>query len=139
MTTTERTQRLVVALGGLAVLQSLHLLDELRTEEDRTGWTALVSPQAWLGIGGTVLALWAVRRGRAWGRPVALATAALVGLGFLLTHGVPWAAGPTEPYWGDGSADVLQWAGVIGVWVACVLVFVRAREWHPASEPATVA
>ena len=135
MTTAERTQQLVVALGALVVLQSLHLLDELRTEEDRAGWLALVSPQAWLGIGGAVLALVAVRRGLAWGRPVAIATAVLVGVGFLLTHGVPWAAGLTEPYWGDGSADFLQWAGVIGVWASCALVLVRAREWHPASEP----
>jgi len=136
MTTAERTQRLVVALGALVLFQALHLLDELRTEEDRTGLMALVSPQAIAGIGGAVLALVAVRRGLAWGRPTAMATAVLVGLGFLLTHAVPWSAGLTEPYWGDGSADVAQWAGVIGVWASCIAVIMRAREWHPAPEPA---
>jgi hypothetical protein len=136
-TTAERTQRLLVALGALVLFQALHLLDELRTEEDRTGLMALVSPQAIAGIGGAVLALIAVRRGLAWGRPTAIATAVLVGLGFLLTHGMPWSAGLTEPYWGDGSADIAQWAGVIGVWASCIAVFVRAREWHPAAaEPA---
>jgi hypothetical protein len=37
--------------------------------------------------------------------------AALITLGFVLSHGIPVESERTEPYWGDGSADVVQWLG----------------------------
>lgn len=64
------------ALAGLAVLQVLHLPDELRTDPD------------------------AALPGRA-------------------------------PYWGDGSADALQWAGVLAIWACCGAVVTLARRAAP--------
>jgi hypothetical protein len=42
----------------------------------------------------------------------------LVALGFVLSHGIPVESARTEPYWGDGSADIVQWLGV-GLILAC--------------------
>lgn len=127
-TMTERVQRLAGAVGTLAVLQVLHLLDELRTEEDRVGIGKLVSPQALLGIGAAALAYWGLRRGKSWALPTAVFTAVGVSVGFLVVHGLPWASERTEPYWGDGSADILQWTGVLAIWVTSIITVGFARD-----------
>ena len=119
-------RRLVAVLIALAVAQVLHLLDELRTADD-SFLTIAASPQAVLGIGGAIAAAIAVRAGHRLGRPLAIATGALVGIGFVLGHGVPVATERTEPYWGEGSADALQWFGVTVILVLCVVSVVHGR------------
>jgi|SRR5687768_7015488 len=133
---TERMQRLGWGLGALALFQVLHLLDELRTSEDPTGPAALVAPEAFAGIGGALLAYWAVRQGKAWGPTLGIVTAVLVSVGFLLVHGLPWASERTEPYWGDGRADILQWTGVLAIWVTSIFVVAWAREARSEVVPA---
>jgi hypothetical protein len=130
----ERLDRLVVALGLLAVLQLLHGLDGLRTDDTETLGSILGDPKSIAGIGGAVLAAWAVATGKAWGRTLAVVTAVLVGLGFLIVHGIPTASERTAPYWGDGSADILEWAGVLAIWATCaaVISLARRRESTPA-------
>jgi hypothetical protein len=128
---TERIDRLVMALGLLALLQLLHGLDELRTDEAATLATSVLGPPTVAGVGGALVSAWAVRAGKSWGRTLAVATALLVSLGFLLVHGIPTASDANEPYWGDGSADLLQWAGVLSIWAACAYVFVLARRRVP--------
>ena len=120
--------RTVLALAALAVLQALHLLDELRTDEATDLAGVVLRPQPVIGIGTTVLALILVRRGSALGRTLALWTAGLVALGFLLSHGIPAETARTKPYWGDGSADALQWLGVGLIWACCATVAVFARQ-----------
>lgn len=124
----ERVRPLVLALGGLAVLQTLHLLDSLRTDDTTSFPGVLLSPQGVAGIGGTVLALVLVARGHAWGRPLALTAGVLVALGFVVVHGLPFASDATEPYWGDGSADALQWLGVLSILATAAVVVRLARE-----------
>ena len=104
--------RAVWALAALAALQLLHLLDELRTDEAADLAGLLLRPQPIVGIGGALAALVLVRRGSPLGRTLALWLAAAVALGFLLSHGIPVESARTKPYWGDGSADVVQWLGV---------------------------
>lgn len=133
---TGRMQRLAGAVGTLAVLQALHLLDELRTEEDRAGLAKLLSPQAVLGIGAATLAYWGLRRAKSWAPTTAVVTAVLVSVGFLIVHGLPWASERTEPYWGDGSADILQWTGVIAIWVTSIITVGFARETRSTVEVA---
>lgn len=125
---TERADRLVLALGLLAVLQALHGLDELRTDEAATLGSSLLGPPTVAGVGGALVSAWAVRAGKSWGRTLAVVTAALVSLGFLVVHGIPTASDANEPYWGDGSADVLQWAGVLSIWATSAYVVVLARR-----------
>ena len=96
-------ERTVFALATLAVLQVLHLLDELRTDEASDLAGLLLRPQPIVGIGGTVAAAVLVRRGAPLGRMLALWAAGLVALGFLLSHGIPAETARTKPYWGDGT------------------------------------
>ena len=113
--------RVVLGLLALAALQVLHLFDELRTDETADLASILLRPQPILGIGGTLAAAVAVRRGSRYGRPLAFTAAGLVALGFVLSHGVP---GGSEPYWGDGSADALQWLGVTLILACCAAIAV---------------
>jgi len=48
--------------------------------------------------------------------------------GFLLSHGIPAETARTKPYWGDGTADPLQWLGVGLIWTCCATVAVFARQ-----------
>jgi hypothetical protein len=118
---------LVALLAALTAAQGLHLLDELRTTDDGL-FTILASPQAAAGISGAIAAELAVRAGHRVGPPLAIATAMLVGLGFLLAHGLPFASERTEPYWGDGSADALQWVSVGVIWILCAATIVGGRR-----------
>ena len=88
----------------------------------------VLRPQPVIGIGTTVVALILVRRRSDLWRTLALWTAALVALGFLLSHGIPTETARTNPYWGDGSADPLQWLGVGLIWACCATVAVFARQ-----------
>jgi peptidoglycan/LPS O-acetylase OafA/YrhL len=126
--------RTALALGALAVLQFLHLLDDLRTDPEADVAGIFLRPQPILGIGGTVAAIVAVRRGAPIGRPLALLAAGVVALGFIVSHGSPVEVGPTKPYWGDGSADALQWLGVSLILACCAYIAVFARRLH--KEPA---
>lgn len=121
MTVRDRT---ALGLAALAALQLLHLLDDLRTDPEAN----LLRPQPVLGIGGTLVALFLIRRGAPAGRVLALVAAGLVTWGFLLSHGIPVEVGPSKPYWGDGSADALQWLGVTLIWACCAFVWVNARR-----------
>jgi hypothetical protein len=89
-----------------------------------------VKPQGIAGVGGALLAAWLVARGNAWGPRLAVASASLVAVGFAIVHGVPVEVGPTSPYWGNGSADLIQWLGVGSIWVCCTLVIVSARRFR---------
>jgi hypothetical protein len=120
--------RIALGLAALAALQILHLVDELRVDEYANLAEAVLRPQPILGIGGTLVALVAVRRGVRIGRPLAQTLAATVALGFVLSHGIPQESARTKPYWGDGSADVLQWLGVSLILACCAGVFVLARR-----------
>lgn len=120
--------RLQLALAALAALLAVHLLDGLRTDPEATFPGVLLTPQAVLGIGGALAALALDRRGHRSARPLAMVVAGLVGAGFVLVHGLPFESERTEPYWGDGSADTLQWLGLLGVLSAVVATMVLARR-----------
>jgi hypothetical protein len=125
--------RTVFALAVLAVLQVLHLLDELRTDEAADLAGLLLRPQPIIGIGGTVVAAVMVHRQAPLGRMLALWAAGLVAFGFLLSHGIPAETARTKPYWGEGTADLLQWFGVSLIWACCATVATFARKLPQAS------
>jgi hypothetical protein len=115
-------------LLSLALLQFLHSLDDLRTEPASTLVTALLKPQAIVGVGGALLAALLIARAHRWGPSLAVADAGLVALGFLLVHGAPLRIGPLKPYWGAGSADALQWLGVSAILICCAAVILTVRR-----------
>jgi hypothetical protein len=119
-------QTLVLGLAALACLQLFHLIDDLRVDPTATLVSELVKPQAIAGVGGAILASALIATGHRWGRPLAIAEATLVALGFVLVHGIPLKTGPIHPYWGPGSADVIQWLGVVLIWACCAFVFATA-------------
>lgn len=124
----ELRERTVLVLGALALLQALHLLDEQRTDPSTDFAEVVLRPQPIIGIGGTVLALVAVRNRAQIARALAFTVSGLVALGFILSHGIPAETARTEPYWGDGSADVLQWLGVASILACCAAAFLLARR-----------
>lgn len=73
------------------------------------------------------MALVLIRRGAAVGRTLALVVAATVALGFVLSHGIPSSS---KAYWGDGTADPLQWLGFLAILATCaaVIAFARRRD-----------
>ncbi len=132
LTTAATSLRLQMALAVLAVGQVVHDLDGLRSDPAESFPGILLTPQAALGIGGALVALWLEARGDRRARPLAIVTASLVALGFVLVHGLPFAKGPIQPYWGDGSADVGQWSGLLVVLIAAAATIQLAR-----AEPVT--
>jgi hypothetical protein len=128
-----RELALAIALLVLALLQLAHLLDDLRTDPSATLLAELLKPQAIAGVGGALLAAGLVLGGHRIRRTLAIAVASLVALGFVLVHALPFKAGPLHPYWAVGSADALQWAGVVSIWACCAVVFVLARRIIPSA------
>ena len=80
-----------------------------------------------MGIGGASSRSSWCAAARLWAGRSRSGSRAAVALGFLLSHGIPVESARTKPYWGDGSADVVQWLGVGLVWAGCAAVFVAAR------------
>ncbi|HEX9970134.1 MAG TPA: hypothetical protein VGB03_08340 [Acidimicrobiales bacterium] len=124
----DNRRALLWALVALFVIQLLHGIDELRTDSSATFVGTLADPGTVLGLTGNAVAIWAVATGHRLGRTLAILTGALVALGFVVVHGIPTASDATDPYWGDGSADALQWIGVVAVWITCAVVVTLARR-----------
>jgi hypothetical protein len=124
----DNRRKLLWALVALFVIQLLHGIDELRTDDTATLVGTLLDPGTLLGLGGNAWAIWAVATFDRRARTLAVLTGALVALGFVVVHGIPTASDATDPYWGDGSADALQWIGVVAVWIACAAVVALARR-----------
>jgi hypothetical protein len=58
--------------------------------------------------------------------------------GFALAHALPFQFGRTEPYWGDGAADALQWIGLLAVFACAAAVLVLACSAPLPSRPAAI-
>jgi hypothetical protein len=61
---------------------------------------------------------------------------------FTFFHLVPVEAGPSKPYWGEGTGDALQWVGVVSILVVSAAIVAAARRTAKpslASRAATVS
>src|SRR3954451_5738167 len=47
---------------------------------------------------------------------------------FTFFHLVPVAAGPSKPYWGEGTGDTLQWVGLVSILVVSVAIVGAVRR-----------
>jgi hypothetical protein len=128
--------------SALLVLQILNLaiFDDLRTDPLAGAIETFTKPQHLSSILAVLLAVVLVAlRHRAAAR-VAVVVAWIEIAAFTFFHGIPLEIGPSKPYWGDGTADALQWVGFVSI-LACsaAIVFVgRNRSSRPAA-PAAAA
>jgi hypothetical protein len=134
--------KLLSLTSTLLALQVLNLavFDDLRTDPLVGAVQTFTKPQHLSSILAVLLAVALVGlRHRAAAR-VAVVVAWIEIAAFTFFHGIPLEIGPSKPYWGDGTADALQWVGFVSI-LACsaAIVFVgRNRSSRPAA-PAAAA
>ncbi|MBA3653923.1 MAG: hypothetical protein H0W70_06985 [Actinobacteria bacterium] len=111
--------RLTAAAVALLVVQVVHGAIPARTSSE--GYVGAVAGALLIlaSIGGVVGAV----RGRSWAVPVVGVTGAVVAVGFVLYHALPWHSPVTNPYFGEDKIGALQWTSVIlavaiGAWAA---------------------
>lgn len=131
--TSQTVHRLAPALTALFVLQFLHGLAPPPADQPAEGgWTGLVGGVAFLVA--TAVAWYWVRRGDDRGRPLAHFLGYAIPLGFVLYHGSFISTPLTNPYWGDGSATLLQWVSVVAVMASGFWVASLARPAERSAE-----
>jgi len=124
---------LLVALSTLAVL-NLVVFDDLRVDREATFANAFGQPRHLASIVAPLLAVALLVRGTPRAVLVAKVVAWIEIAAFAFVHVLPVQIGSTEPYWGDGMGDALQWAGLLAILVcsAAVVVAASARGRVPA-------
>ena len=111
--------RLVVAAAALLAVQVIH--GAIPADTSSEGYVGAVVGA--LLVIGSIVGLVGAVRDRPWAAPVIGVTGAVVSIGFLLYHALPWHTPMTNPYFGEHKIGALQWtpvilAIVIGAWAA---------------------
>jgi hypothetical protein len=120
---------LVALLSAQSVLVALTLavFDDLRVDPEATFANTFGQPQHVAALVAPLIAAVLVARGSRRSLVVARVVAWLEIVGFAFAHALPVQIGSTEPYWGDGSADALQWIGLMAVLACAGAVLAAAR------------
>jgi hypothetical protein len=137
--------RLLLGLTGalLALLiVNLVVFDDLRIDSSAGVLDTFTKPQhlsslVAVAIAGVLLAL----KHRSAARVAAIVAWTEIAA-FTFFHLLPVEAGPSKPYWGEGTGDTLQWVGVVSILVvsaAIVLAVRRTPKPSLATRAATVA
>jgi hypothetical protein len=58
---------------------------------------------------------------------------------FTFFHLVPVEVGPSKPYWGEGTGDVLQWIGVVSILAVSAAIVSVVRQTPKPTAAATAA
>jgi hypothetical protein len=124
--------KLVAATAALTLTQVAHLVDVLRYDDSATIRELLTDPPAALGITLAGIAFAALVMKSHHARVIAAIAGGSVGTGFILYHGIPVDLGANNPYWGSGTADLIQWATVIAAITAGATTL-----WLAASDTST--
>jgi hypothetical protein len=107
-----RDDRLLWAsIGALYAFQALHVVVPADAVGGRWSWSATVVVGLLEAVLLVACAGLVVDAG--WARPLAAWSAGLVGLVFLLYHGLPFETAVTNPY--PGEVGVAPWIPVIGI------------------------
>ncbi len=111
--------RLALAAAALLVIQVGH--GAIPAETSSEGYVGAVTGA--LLIVASIVGLVSAVRNRPWTPIVVSVTGAIVAVGFLLYHVLPWKSPLTNPYFGEDEIGALQWAPVIlaiaiGAWAA---------------------
>src|SRR4051795_402116 len=110
--------RLLLGLTGalLALLiLNLAVFDDLRIDSSAGVLDTFAKPQHLASLVAVVIAgVLLVFKHRSAGR-VAAVVAWIEIAAFTFFHLLPVEAGPSKPYWGEGTGDTLQWVGVVSI------------------------
>src|SRR4051812_10686186 len=123
--------RLLLGLTGalLALLiLNLAVFDDLRIDSSAGALDTFTKPQhlaslVAVAIAGVLLAF----KHRSAAR-VAAVVAWIEIAAFTFFHLVPVEAGPSKPYWGDGTGDTLQWVGVVSILIVSAAIVAAVRR-----------
>lgn len=109
-------------IGALYAFQALHMVVPADAVGGRWSWTATLV----VGLLEAVLlvACYGLVRGASWAHGLAAGSAGLVGLVFLLYHGLPFETAVTNPY--PGEVGLAPWIPVVGIIAASVVTVVAA-------------
>ena len=118
---------LTLALLALLVL-NLAVFDDLRTDPS-AGWLdTFTKPQHLSSLLAALLAAVLVAVGHRSAARVAAVVAWIQIAAFTFFHGIPVMVGPSKPYWGDGTADTLQWVGFLAILAVSAAIASAARR-----------
>ena len=125
----EGQKRLYWASVALVLIQVIH--GAIPAETDAEGYFGLLAGLVALIAG--LAAIYGLRLGRSWARPIAGTTGLGVAVGFLLYHALPITSSFTNPYWDEPKIGALQWAPVfaciaIGLWTAYEAFLAPTRQ-----------
>ena len=130
--------------GALLALLILNLVvfDDLRIDSSAGFLETFAKPQHLASLLAVVIAgvLLAFKHRSA--ARVAAVVAWIEMAAFTFFHLVPVEAGPSKPYWGEGTGDALQWVGVVSILVVSAAIVAAARRTAKpslASRAATVS
>jgi len=123
--------RLLLGLTGalLALLiLNLAVFDDLRIDSSAGVLDTFAKPQHLASLVAVVIAgvLLAFKH-RSAGR-VAAVVAWIEIAAFTFFHLLPVEAGPSKPYWGEGTGDTLQWVGVVSILVVSAAIVGAVRR-----------
>jgi hypothetical protein len=122
--------RLLLGLTGalLALLiLNLAVFDDLRIDSSAGALDTFTKPQHLASLVAVVIAgvLLAFKHRSA--ARVAGVVAWIEIAAFTFFHLVPVEAGPSKPYWGEGTGDTLQWVGVVSILVVSAAIVGAVR------------
>src|SRR5215213_272655 len=134
-------RRLLLGLTGalLALLiLNLAVFDDLRIDSSAGVLDTFAKPQhlaslVAVALAGVLLAF----RHRSAAR-VAAVVAWIEIAAFTFFHLVPVEAGPSKPYWGEGTGDALQWVGVVSILAVSAGIVYAVRRTTKTSVPTAV-
>ena len=125
-----KSKLLLTLTSGLlaALILNLVLFDDLRTDATADLAGTFLAPQHLAGILASVLAIVLVATQHRSAARVAAVVAWIEIAAFTFFHGIPVEVGPTKPYWGDGTGDLLQWVGFVSILALSAAIVSAARR-----------
>ena len=125
-------------LGALLALLVLNLavFDDLRIDPSAGVLETFTKPQHLSSLVAVLIAAALVAFKYRSAARVAVVVAWIEIAAFAFFHIIPVEVGPSKPYWGDGTGDALQWAGLLSILaVSAAIVRVARRSSNAAVTP----
>jgi hypothetical protein len=127
------------ALLALLIL-NLAVFDDLRIDPSAGVLETFTKPQHLSSLVAVLIAAALVAFKYRSAARVAVVVAWIEIAAFAFFHIIPVEVGPSKPYWGDGTGDALQWAGLLSILaVSAAIVRVAQRSSDAAVSPAAAS